>query len=59
MYIFTFALFDGRVDNIANKKAGVTVVAINLWNAYVTPLSNNELQRNLGNMLDVINFSLH
>ena len=43
MYMFTSTHFGGRVDNIANRKASMTVVAINLRNAYVTPLSNNEL----------------
>ena len=30
MYMFTGTLFGGRVDNIANRKASMTVVAINL-----------------------------
>ena len=29
MSIFTSTLFDGRVDNIANRKAGMAVVAFN------------------------------
>ena len=30
MYMFTCTLLGGRVDNIANRKASMTVVAINL-----------------------------
>ena len=30
MHMFTCTLYGGRVDNIANRKASMTVVAINL-----------------------------
>ena len=41
MYMFTSTHFGERDDNIANKKS-----------AYVMSVLNNELQFNLGNMLD-------